>query len=141
MWIILFSFLLIAPPGSPTTAKPGQGSIVSDWTGTDWRSWNDTQKGWYLWGFRAGTNAGMNAALKELGVAFNSAGGKRVQRRVGVAASIAQIQEGVDAVYKDYRNINLPLWNVVYYVIDSIGGFADDGTLEAIRRAYSRPIP
>lgn len=113
--------------------------MVSDWKGTEWKGWDDVRKAYFVWGFRDGQNSAASTLLTMPGQKPDSKAFRRANERIGIAASVEQIVSGIDSVYSDYRNLNLPLWEVCGYVIDSIGGFSHQSDLELMRKVYNRP--
>lgn len=132
----ILSFILIAVAFLAHAGAEEKKTIVDDFTGADWRKWNEVRKASYVWGFRSGQNSAANTIILTLDVEFSSEKRKRIDQRIGIPASTAQIAIGIDTVYSDYRNLYLPLWEVCGYVIDSIGGFKDESYLQLLRRTH-----
>jgi hypothetical protein len=134
----IFIFILLAVAFLAHAGAEEKKGIVDEFTGADWKRWDEVRKAFYVWGFRSGQNSAANTIMLTLDVEFYSEKGKSIRRRIGIDASIAQIVMGINTVYSDYRNMYLPLWEVCGYVIDSIGGFKDESYIQVLRKTYSR---
>lgn len=136
--VVVGIIVLLAPLPLTAQNKTESEGITSDWKGIDWQNWDEVRKSYYVWGFRAGQNSATDTVLEVLNVSVNSLSGREVQQRIGVAASVKQIVKGIDSVYGDSRNENLPLWDVCGYVVDSIGSFKDESYITLMRQRYNK---
>lgn len=109
VFTLLFSFsALAARPTHKSTPKP-LGTIVHD--GLWWRNRQAPYKEGYITGYR-------QALLKS-----------------NASSDILnthneQIISGIDALYKDFRNLNITVEDAIPYVLDELKGVSDD-TLKA----------
>lgn len=134
----IFIFIFLAVAFLAHAGAEEKKGIVDEFTGADWKRWDEAKKAFYVWGFRSGQNSAANAIMLTLDVEFYSEKGKSIQQRIGIAASVAQIVMRINTVYSDYRNLHLPLWEVSGYVIDSIGGFKDESYIQVLRKTYNK---
>lgn len=134
----IFIFILLAVAFLVHAGPEEKKGIVDEFTGADWKRWDQVRKYCYVWGFRSGQNSATNTVMLALDVSFYSEKGNTIRRRIGIPALIGQIVMGIDTVYSDYRNQYLPLWEVCGYVIDSIGGFKDESYIQILRKTYNK---
>lgn len=131
--LLLAMVLVLASSGFTVS----HASIADNFTGADWAQWSVQRKLNYVYAFRSGENAGATTALQAAGIATGSKQWRLASARIGIAASALQIVKGVDHVYGNYRNTNLPIWEVIPYVVESIGGIATKSQLQSLRASYA----
>jgi hypothetical protein len=132
--------------GSFRSALP-QDRTINTINGTDWSRFTDRERliavQGYIDGRRAGFSLGKAAALQALadvpavkGVRATTAS-KEEDPFSGDKDSLAQLKEGIDECYKDFRNQGLPLDMCYLWTVRGIQGASDadrEKFLEDVRK-------
>lgn len=105
----------------------------SDFDGDFWKARTQDAKLTYVVGFVDGRNDGINAAAEALGTNIDD---PRISK-LGSAISVAQIVDGVDEFYKDWRNRKVLLRDAMQYVVDEANGKDDSKLLLVMRQRGS----
>lgn len=139
--LLVISLLFICPPSSLAANDSRDGN----W----WREQDKILKLAYMTGFLDGIHLGNNFAMWDF---MDDPESESCLKKVALSTSayedkyllkvkVAQLVDGIDAFYSDYRNRSISLHNAVWLVLNEIGGTPKeklDKMIEAFRRNASR---
>ncbi|MGB8012606.1 MAG: hypothetical protein WCF68_13400 [Terriglobales bacterium] len=105
----------------------------TDFEGDFWKPKNQDVKLSYVFGFVDGRNHGINEAAEAIGTKIDD---PRLSK-LASGETVAQIVDGVDEFYKDWRNRKVLLRDAMQYVLDEANGKDDSKLLLVMRQRGS----
>jgi hypothetical protein len=102
----------------------------TDFDGDFWLTKVQDAKTLYVFGFVDGRNDGINAAAEALGTDVYNPKISKLSSRV----TVAQIIDGIDEFYKEWRNRKVLLRHAMQYVMDEAQGKDDFDLLLVMRK-------
>jgi hypothetical protein len=107
----------------------------SDFDGDFWITKTDVVKLMYVLGFVDGRNDGINDAAEAVGTDLKD---PRISK-LASEVTVKQMVDGVDDLYKDWRNRKILLRDAMQYVEDEASGKDDSKLLLVMRQRGSAP--